>query len=210
MTREEKLYSMRMVELAEVAEKLGIKIDKKGSKSKAIEKILAAEEMNKQNEKELAKEAKDSLEISNAIAAEFEESLAGDGTPLAEVGKEIAEQAKKKAKKAKAEKKTSKKADAIDVIAITEDIVKSLNADYKRSRDGIGIFNADSKRVLDIWKRSTRVRMYISSDDRKYNAVAKSKLIENLHDNPSKSAKLDKSFYVEANNVQKFLEMYLR
>jgi len=56
MTREEHLYSMRMQELVRVAEKLGIKINTKAAKSAAIEKILAAEEMNKQNEKEIAKE----------------------------------------------------------------------------------------------------------------------------------------------------------
>ncbi len=43
MTREEKLFSMRMQDLVAVAEKLGIKVNKKGSKEKAIEKILAAE-----------------------------------------------------------------------------------------------------------------------------------------------------------------------
>lgn len=43
MTREDKLYSMRMTELKEVAEKLGIKINTKAAKSKAIEKILDAE-----------------------------------------------------------------------------------------------------------------------------------------------------------------------
>ena len=80
MTREEKLYSMRMVDLAEVAEKLGVKIDKKGKKSKAVEKILAFEKS--------------------------QEEVAGDGSPLAEVGKEIARQAKEKAKKSiKKEKK---------------------------------------------------------------------------------------------------------
>lgn len=56
MTREEHLYSMRMQELVGVAEKLGIKINTKAAKSQAIEKILAAEEMNKQNEKGIAKE----------------------------------------------------------------------------------------------------------------------------------------------------------
>ena len=56
MTREEKLYSMRMQDLVVVAEKLGIKINTKAAKTAAIEKILAAEEMNKQNEKELKKE----------------------------------------------------------------------------------------------------------------------------------------------------------
>lgn len=76
MTREDKLYSMRMQDLANVADGLGIKINKKGSKAAAIEKILEAEK-NSTSETE---------------------DLAGDGTPLAEVGKEIAKQAKQKAK----------------------------------------------------------------------------------------------------------------
>lgn len=46
MTREEKLYSMRMQELVMVAEKLGVKINTKAAKSQAIEKILAAEAKN--------------------------------------------------------------------------------------------------------------------------------------------------------------------
>ena len=72
MTRKEKLTSMTMACLVQVANRLGIKIDKKGAKSKAVAKILEAEQS--QN--------------------------AGDGTPLAEVGKEIAQQASDKAKKA--------------------------------------------------------------------------------------------------------------
>lgn len=63
MTREDKLYSMRMQDLVNVAENLGIKINTKASKSKAIEKILAAEEMNKKNDKELAKEEKQTKKI---------------------------------------------------------------------------------------------------------------------------------------------------
>ena len=63
MTREEKLWTMRMQELVGVAEKLGIKINTKAAKSQAIEKILAAEEMNKKNEKELAKEEKEIKKI---------------------------------------------------------------------------------------------------------------------------------------------------
>ena len=48
MTREEKLYTMRGAELIGVAEKLGVKVSKKGnalkeSKDKVIKKILAAE-----------------------------------------------------------------------------------------------------------------------------------------------------------------------
>lgn len=72
MTREDKLYSMKMTDLANLANKLGIKINKKAAKSEAVEKILAAEE-----------------------------STCADGTSYAEVGKEIAEQAKIKAEEPK-------------------------------------------------------------------------------------------------------------
>lgn len=43
MTREEELKSLRMQDLEEIAKGLEIKINKKGSKAKAIEKILEAE-----------------------------------------------------------------------------------------------------------------------------------------------------------------------
>ena len=56
MTREDKLYSMKMAELVKLADDHGIKINKKGSKEEAVEKILLAEQINKENEKELKKE----------------------------------------------------------------------------------------------------------------------------------------------------------
>ena len=43
MTREDRLYAMRMQELVIEADKLGIKVNKKGSTAKAVEKILEAE-----------------------------------------------------------------------------------------------------------------------------------------------------------------------
>ena len=89
MTREEKLYAMKMADLAEVAEKLGIKINKKAAKSEAVEKILLAEEMNKQNEKELAAEEKEN--------AATNEDICADGTAYSEIGKEIVAQATEKA-----------------------------------------------------------------------------------------------------------------
>ncbi|MBO7078466.1 MAG: hypothetical protein J6W64_01490 [Bacilli bacterium] len=70
MTREEKLWSMTGLTLIGVAEKLGIAVSKnelKKGKAKLIEKILAAEEMNKQNEKELKKEEKELKAITESI-----------------------------------------------------------------------------------------------------------------------------------------------
>jgi hypothetical protein len=123
MTREEKLYSMRMVDLKTVADKRGIKINTKAAKSEAVKIILAAEEMNKQNEKELKKEKaendayvaevmqqKKDLGIECPKIESYEvvyEDTCADGTPLAEVGKEISEQAKIKAETAKKSKKSN-------------------------------------------------------------------------------------------------------
>ena len=70
MTREDKLYSMRMQDLEVVADKLGIKINKKGSKAKAIEKILEAENTEAwENEAEAEKAAMEEAKTeSDAIA----------------------------------------------------------------------------------------------------------------------------------------------
>ena len=75
MTREEKLWTMTGNTLIGVAEKLGLTVNKnilKQGKGKLIDKILEAESNNDKS---------------------------GDGTLLAEVGKEIAAQAKAKAAK---------------------------------------------------------------------------------------------------------------
>lgn len=54
-------------------------------------------------------EAKKLGRIDGETALEMEDDVAGDGTPLAEVGKEIAKQAKEKAKQAKKQKKSTNK-----------------------------------------------------------------------------------------------------
>ena len=109
MTREEKLYSMRMVDLATVAEKLNVKIDKKGSKAEAIKIILAAEEdmyiaevMKQKEDLEIEcpkiAEAPELVPMPGAEKlAELKEEYCEDGTSYADIGKEIAAQAKEKA-----------------------------------------------------------------------------------------------------------------
>lgn len=91
MTREQKLWSMTMKMLVVEAEKINVKVDKKGSRAKAIEKILAAE----------AKMAEVEPEV-------VEEEKCGDGTEYPEVMQEIIAGAEKKAEAAKAEKKERK------------------------------------------------------------------------------------------------------
>lgn len=71
------------------------------------------EEVDEDEEEDFDEEDEDALDEDGDDKEEEEEveedDLAGDGTPLKEVGKQIAEQAKKKAEKAKAEAKTAKK-----------------------------------------------------------------------------------------------------
>lgn len=95
MTRKDKLIAMNGTTLIKVADKLGVKVAcnktrtaLKEAKANVIERILAAEE-----------------------------ELAGDSTPLAEVGKQIAEQAKTKAEKAKAEKKIKNTKDFLQAVS---------------------------------------------------------------------------------------------
>lgn len=78
MTREEKLYSMRMQDLELVADKLGIKINKKGSKSKAIEKILEAEGKTNEPKPEVKEEKKvESKPVEKVESAEKPEPKRG-------------------------------------------------------------------------------------------------------------------------------------
>lgn len=133
MTREDKLYSMRMQDLVDVAEKLGIKINTKASKSKAIEKILAAEEMNKQNDKEIAKEEKQSKKISTEIekpAAPVEKLVPMPGAEkLEELKKEYAP-AEKPARKRGA--LIEYKGKAQNICAWAKELGKSANTLYSR------------------------------------------------------------------------------
>lgn len=105
MTREEKLYSMTMKYLAEVAEAEGIKIDKKGSKQKAVEKILAYEaaaaEVREEEEKALTETAEQQTETAEETTAE----------------ETTAEQPKKERKERR------KKEQTVDVSALLEFII---------------------------------------------------------------------------------------
>lgn len=190
MTREDRLYSMRMTDLVAVAEKLGVKIDKKGAKSKAVEKILAAESAKAEavSAPEVVEPIMDldnPVEPANALSADEslenavvdpDSAYAGDGTPLAEVGKEIAKEAKAKAKKAKAEKKaktTEKKetAPAVDPDALAKYFEANESKLSLVPRNKPGVFSlkySKRKRAVTIYVSKNCYTMYFNSD-----AVAK-------------------------------------
>lgn len=89
------------------------------------------EEIVQEEAKEMSQEAINAVPdaLKKFIPGQEDADIAGDGTPLAEVGKEIAEQAKEKSKKSKKEKKLKKeKAPKIDLIAM-QDKVRKICAD---------------------------------------------------------------------------------
>lgn len=116
---------------------------------------------------------------------------------------------KEKAPKEKKEKKERKKSD-VDTIDVTEEIFKKHGLDYKRTKagGGIGLFNEGTK-ILDIWRRSNKIRVYVSSENPMFKSM-KSDWIEKLHDNPSKTAKLNKSFYVTIENIETVIMHYAK
>lgn len=68
MTREEKLWSMRMADLKTLADKLGVKINIKAAKEKAIQKILEAENWEDNSYEEKQKKVAESDKIAeNAV-----------------------------------------------------------------------------------------------------------------------------------------------
>lgn len=66
MTREDKLYSMTMANLQIVADKLGVKINPKAAKSKAVEKILEAENVMEATNKEMEKQEQEKEDLKAA------------------------------------------------------------------------------------------------------------------------------------------------
>jgi hypothetical protein len=195
MTREQKLYAMRMVDLVEVAEKLGVKIDKKGKKSTAVLKILKAEE-----------------------------NVAGDGTPLAEVGKEIAQQAKEKANDAKKvkpptfkdkdglvesvkkkdTKKKAKKTAKVDAIDVVENVCKNNNWSYSRKGKFLRVLDENGKNIAPIYRRPGAVRIYVkNSEDFDKKIIIKS-------DSEAYGKRFAGSVFVTIENIGKVLEMIVK
>ena len=168
MTREEKLYSMTMVNLLEVANKLGVKIDKKGAKSKAVAKILAAE--NAQNEIKNPDEIPTDEYVAEVMEQKKElgiecppiesveivsEDKCADGTDYSEIGKEIAEEAKQKAK---AVKKSKVKVDGRKMVA---DILDKNKKNYKIIGKRLRLLDSADKCFAYGLFNNSSLRLYI-------------------------------------------------
>lgn len=184
MTREEKLWSMTMMNLVSVAEKLGVKIDKKGAKAKAIEKILAAEDAkNAKTEKLVPMPGAEKLaELKKAV----DEDTCADGRKYSEIGKEIAKQAKEKAKKAKTEKKAKvekksaekkeKKVAGIGKVAGQQKLIKLLDAkkkNYRIAGKRLRFLDDSNKCYAYILFNNSNVKFYITDKNENFKKIEK-------------------------------------
>lgn len=157
MTREEKLYSMTMKALVEEAEKIGVKIDKKGSKQKAVEKMLAAE----------AKMAE--------VAETAEEEKCSDGTEYAEVMQDIMAGDEAKAEEATAEKKErkqrKKKEQAADITELLEFIISEWGkiGIVKTPNKGNAVFRPlcveSGRQVIKLMWTTKKISFFVRVED---------------------------------------------
>lgn len=126
MTREERLYSMRMIDLVNVAENLGIKINKKGAKSDAIAKILEAESAVSTTNEEVTKQ-EEVKQQNDAVDQEIKEQReAAEPTESAEP----AEKAEKPERKRGA--LIEYKGKSQNIVAWAKELGKSANTLYGR------------------------------------------------------------------------------
>ena len=135
MTREEKLYSMRLIDLVDIATALGIKINVKGKKADAVAKILAAEA-------EAAEAAKDVETAEPEQTTEPE--TCGDGTPFPTVMNEIITGAAEKAKKASKPRQNRRRTfdELVADIPVIADIrlIRATNGDVLVKRGNQRVF----------------------------------------------------------------------
>ena len=157
-----------------------------------------------------------------------DEDVAGDGTPLAEVGKEIAEQAKQKAKKAsakkpekkpekksepakksdakKSEKKSSDKPKRVpseEAQKVKQSVISFLKKNkalFKEVGKRVRLVDADGKCYAYILSNKSGIRIYVKEDCKQFNAI------KNVaSDNKYIKSKYNKTALVEIEKMESVL-----
>ena len=151
-------------------------------------------------------------ELKKEVSKDKDDDTCADGRKYAEIGKEIAEQAKQKAEEAKtANKKNTAKANkpATDSpIAIATAFCSKLGKKYRvtTAKNNVGIY-VDDVRVVDIWGRKTKIRVYVSGDNKAFKSLS-TKLYEK--DSTANKGKLNVSVYIEQSNIETALTQLLK
>lgn len=226
MTREEKLYSMTMGCLVEVANKLGIKIDKKGAKSKAVAKILEAEkkqaeamsvdesklvpmpgaekladvdkEVKKiQDKRKAEKKQKAKKEITNPEDISDDEYVAEVMEQKKELGIECPPIEKVEIVKEKKQKKVSAVASRELGQSLVSDELDKAKAKYKIVGKRIRLIDKDNKCFAYILTNKSNIRVYIRESSASYSQIA-----DVAVDNKYSKSKYNKTATIEYSNVK--------
>lgn len=135
--------------------------------------------------------------------SDLKEEYSGDGTPLAEVGKEIAKQAKEKA--AKAQKKVAKNPKKVDSsILQVKEVCEANNLEYSISSSGRYarlLYNGKSAAIM--FSRKDGVRIYV-----KDSSLFNSKIIIKVGDGEG-YGKLTDNIYVANENLLKVFNIII-
>ena len=149
-------------------------------------------------------------EIANDFEAEEQKEKELSDEQYAQIGKEIAEQAKEKAKQHRASQHRAPQKKAVATerpIDVAEKLCKTFKG-YRltTAKNNVGMYVDDKKRVVDIWGRSNKVRIYVASDNSKFKTLSKKLYtVEGTG-----SGKLDVSMYVEQSNIEAVLTHLLK
>lgn len=142
MTREEKLYSMTMKMLVIEAEKAGVKINKKGKKEDAVNKILEAEREEKTMKKEVTRqEVNEAVEKAIAAIEDAEDVL----EPVVEIE---AEDNKKEAPAPKKERKPRTKKTFESLLANVPVLGRVSIQTNGKKRNAVHICSENGKRRI--------------------------------------------------------------
>ena len=137
-------------------------------------------------------------ELKNEQNTDTEKELTDD--EYAQIGKEIAQQAKQKAEDVK-NARAKQKASGERPIDVAHKICKQFNQfNLTTAKNNVGI-HVDKKRIIDIWGRSTKIRIYVSEDNAQFKTLDKKLyVVEGFA-----KGNLNKSIYVESANIEAVL-----
>lgn len=169
MTREELYYSMTMKMLAEKAEKMGVKIDKKGSKQKAVEKMLAAEAAMEQ---ELLKEAQKVVETPSTLSVPMPMEYGENGPQLIEKEEpEQLQEVQETAEPQKKERKARKTADRTVQVEFEKNLTDLIGKyegisekRWEKIKNLVSLYNSKGKPFADLRFGLKGIRLNVKED----------------------------------------------
>lgn len=201
MNKEQELYSTwTMKMMKEEADRLGIKIDTKGRKTKAADKILAAWKLEEEVQEPAPEETKEETKEEKPVEVEEvqEPAPAEEAPQEEEKPEETNEEAPAPQEPAKKRTKKERKTPAENMFDYVQVILNTFDVDYVISASGkdLRVTKAGEK-VFELRRRAARIRILIGDE-------GLARINPDLYTNdggPGLSKKLNHSIYVDKENI---------